>query len=181
MSMHDDIERVLIDASTIQRRIVELGAQIGQDYAGQPLMLVGVLRGAVLLLADLARAIDLPLTLDFIAVSSYGNTTQSQGRVRILKDLDENIAGQHVILIEDIIDTGLTMSYLLDLLRQRGPASLRICTLLDKAKVRTKHVVADYVGFAVEDAFVVGYGLDYAQRYRNLPYIGVLKAEIYGD
>ena len=181
MTLHEDIDRVLIDASTIQARITQLGAQITQDYAGQPLLLVGVLKGAVLLLADLARAIDLPVSLDLIAVSSYGNGTQSQGRVRILKDLDEGITGQHVLLIEDIIDTGLTMSYLLDLLRQRSPASLRVCTLLDKAKVRVKHVIPDYIGFTVEDAFVVGYGLDYAQRYRNLPYIGVLKLEVYAQ
>ena len=179
MTIHDDIDRVLIDASAIQQRITALGAEITRDYAGQPLILVGVLKGAVLLLADLARAINLPLSLDLISVSSYGNATQSQGRVRILKDLDDDIAGQHVLLIEDIIDTGLTMSYLLELLRPRAPASLRVCTLLDKAKVRTKHIIPDYIGFTVEDAFVVGYGLDYAQRYRNLPYIGVLKPEVY--
>jgi hypoxanthine phosphoribosyltransferase len=179
MTIHDDIDRVLLDEATIQRRVAELGTQIAHDYQGQPLILVGILRGAVMFLADLARAIAAPVALDFVAVSSYGDATQSQGRVRILKDLDESIAGQHVLLIEDIIDTGLTLTYLLDLLRQRQPASLRVCALLDKAKVRTKHITADYIGFPVEDAFVVGYGLDYAQQYRNLPYIGVLKPAIY--
>lgn len=179
MSIHDDIERVLIDTPTMQARVAALGQQIARDYAGQPITLVGILRGAVLFVADLARAIDAPVTLDFMAVSSYGNTTQSQGRVRILKDLDESITNQHVLLVEDIIDTGLTLAYVLDLLRQRNPASLRVCALLDKAKVRAKHIAPDYVGFTIEDAFVVGYGLDYAQRYRNLPYIGVLKPEVY--
>jgi hypoxanthine phosphoribosyltransferase len=179
MSIHDDIERVLIDVPTMQARVAALGQQIAHDYAGQPVTLVGILRGAILFVADLARAIDAPVTLDFMAVSSYGNTTQSQGRVRILKDLDDPITNQHVVLVEDIIDTGLTLSYVLDLLRQRNPASLRVCALLDKAKAREKHITPDYVGFTIEDAFVVGYGLDYAQRYRNLPYIGVLKPEIY--
>jgi hypoxanthine phosphoribosyltransferase len=130
MSIHDDIERVLIDAPTMQARVTALGAQIARDYNGQPITLVGILRGAVLFLADLARVIDAPVTLDFMAVSSYGNTTQSQGRVRILKDLDESITNQHVLLVEDIIDTGLTLAYVLDLLRQRNPASLRVCALL---------------------------------------------------
>ncbi len=179
MSIHDDIERVLIDAATLQARIAELGAQIARDTGGEPVLLVGILKGAVLFLADLARAIDAPVEIDFMAVSSYGNTMQSQGRVRILKDLDDAISGKHVVLVEDIIDTGLTMSYLLDLLRQRGPASLRVCALLDKQKPRARHITVDYIGFPIENAFVVGYGLDFAQRYRNLPYIGVLKPEVY--
>jgi hypoxanthine phosphoribosyltransferase len=176
LSIHDDIERVLIDAPTLQRRVAELGAQIARDYQGEPVTLVGILRGAVLFVADLARAIDAPVTIDFMAVSSYGDTMQSQGRVRILKDLDDPIAGKHVLVVEDIIDTGLTLNNLLTLLRQRQPASVRVCALLDKAKTQVR---ADYTGFTIEDAFVVGYGLDYAQHYRNLPYIGVLKPHIY--
>jgi hypoxanthine phosphoribosyltransferase len=179
MSIRNDIERVLIDEQQLQDRINTLGAGITRDYVGRPPLLVGVLKGAVPFLADLARAIDAPLELDFMAVSSYGNETQSQGYVRILKDLDESVTNRDVLLVEDIIDTGLTLSYVLELLRQRMPASLRVCALLNKQKVRTKHVQPDYIGFNVEDEFVVGYGLDYAQRYRNLPFIGVLKREIY--
>lgn len=177
--MHEDIDHILIDAVTLNRRVAELGRQISTDYAGMTVVLVGILKGAVLFMADLARAIDVPLALDFMAVSSYGNQTQSQGVVRILKDLDEPIGGQHVLLVEDIIDSGLTLSYVLENLRRRDPASLRVCALLDKNVARARHVAPDYTGFAVPNEFVVGYGLDYAQRYRNLPYIGVLKPAIY--
>ena len=177
--MHADIDHILIDTETLNRRVAELGQQIAADYAGRSLVLVGILKGAVLFMADLARHIDLPLALDFMAVSSYGNQTQSQGVVRILKDLDEPIGGHHVLLVEDIIDSGLTLSYLLEILRQRGPASLQVCTLLDKSRARERLVVPEYTGFTVPDEFVVGYGLDYAQIYRNLPYIGVLKPTIY--
>jgi hypoxanthine phosphoribosyltransferase len=179
MSIRNDIERVLINEQQLHDRVITLGERIAREYAGRPLLLVGVLKGAVPFLADLARAIDAPIEMDFMAVSSYGNGTQSQGYVRILKDLDDPVHDRDVLLVEDIIDTGLTLSYVLDLLRQRNPASLRVCALLDKQKVHAKHLHPDYTGFPVEDEFVVGYGLDYAQRYRNLPFIGVLKPEIY--
>ena len=177
--MHEDIDHILIDEVTLKQRIVALGQQITADYAGKSIVLVGILKGAVLFMADLARTIDVPLALDFMAVSSYGNQTQSQGVVRILKDLDEPIGGQHVLLVEDIIDSGLTLSYVLENLRRRDPASLRVCALLDKSVARVRYVAPEYTGFTVPDEFVVGYGLDYAQRYRNLPYIGVLKPSIY--
>lgn len=179
MDIHDDIARVLIDADRLQARVQTLGAQISADYQGRPIVLVGILKGAVFFLADLARAIRSPVSLDFMALSSYGNQTASQGVVRILKDLDEPIGGREVLLVEDIVDSGLTLSYVLEMLNQRSPASLRVCTLLDKHRTREKHVQPHYTGFSVPDEFVVGYGLDYAQRYRNLPYIGVLKPEVY--
>jgi hypoxanthine phosphoribosyltransferase len=179
MTIRDDIERVLVSEDDLHDRIVSLGKRIAADYEGRPLLLVGVLKGAVPFLADLARAIDAPLEMDFMAVSSYGNAMQSQGYVRILKDLDDPITGRDVLLVEDIIDSGLTLSAVLELLRQRHPSSLQVCTLLNKVKARTKHVNPIYTGFNVADEFVVGYGLDYRQRYRNLPFIGVLKPEIY--
>ena len=177
--MHTDIERILIDSTSLAQRVSALGQQITVDYAGKSIVLVGILKGAVVFMADLARAIDLPCALDFMSVSSYGNTTQSQGIIRILKDLDEPIQGKHVVVVEDILDSGLTLNYLLDSLRRRDPASLRLCTLLDKQKARTIQIDSDYIGFNVPDEFVVGYGLDYAQHYRNLPYIGVLKPAVY--
>jgi len=179
--MHEDIDHILIDADALQRRIAEMGKQIALDYANKDPVLVGVLKGAVFFMADLARAISLPLTMDFMAISSYGNQTESQGVVRFLKDLDEPIGDRHVLLIEDIVDSGLTLSYLFENLRRRDPASLQVCTLLDKRKERSHYIVPAYTGFTVPDEFVVGYGLDYAQRYRNLPYIGVLKSEIYAQ
>jgi len=181
MSIRNDIERILIGEEQLHDRVNTLGEWIAREYAGRPLLLVGVLKGAVPFMADLARAIDAPVEMDFMAVSSYGNTMHSQGFVRILKDLDESITNRDVLLVEDIIDTGLTLSYVLNLLRQRAPASLRVCALLNKQKVHAKHIHPDYVGFSVQDEFVVGYGLDYAQRYRNLPFIGVLKPELYRD
>lgn len=177
--MHQDIEEILITATAIQAKITELGTQITRDYQGLPLLLLGTLKGAVPFIADLARAIELPVELDYMAISSYGNSTQSSGVVRILKDLEGPIAQKHVLIVEDIIDSGLTLNYLLEVLRQRRPLSLRVCTLLDKACARLKPVVCDYTGFTIPDHFVVGYGLDYAQRYRNLPYIGILKPSIY--
>jgi hypoxanthine phosphoribosyltransferase len=179
--MHEDIDHILIDADVLQTRIAEMGKQIAADYADKEPVLVGILKGAVFFMADLARAIALPLALDFMAISSYGNQTESQGVVRVLKDLDEPIGGRHVLLIEDIVDSGLTLSYLFENLRRRDPASLQLCTLLDKRKERAHYIVPAYTGFTVPDEFVVGYGLDYAQRYRNLPYIGVLKSEIYAQ
>jgi hypoxanthine phosphoribosyltransferase len=180
--MHQDIEEILLSTEVIQAKVAELGARITEDYQGKSVLLLGTLKGAVPFIADLARAIDLPLELDYMAISSYGNSTQSSGVVRILKDLEGPIENKHVLIVEDIIDSGLTLHYLMEILRQRRPLSLRVCTLLDKERERVKPVKSDYTGFTIPDRFVVGYGLDYAQRYRNLPYIGILKPEVYqGD
>lgn len=172
------IARTLIPAEEIQERVRALGAQISADYAESdaPLILVGILRGAVVFMADLIRAIARPtLTIDFIAVSSYGASTKSSGVVRIFKDLNESIEGANVIIVEDIIDSGLTLIYLLDLLERRNPASVRICSFLLKERHREQALPPiDYIGFSIPDEFVIGYGLDYAGRYRNLPYLGVL-------
>ena len=178
------IARVLIEEGRIRQRVRELGAQIGRDYtalagATTPLIVVGVLRGAVVFMADLIRSIDAPVTIDFIAVSSYGQSTKSSGVVRIFKDLNESIEGAHVIIVEDIIDSGLTLAYLVDLLQRRNPASLRVCSFLLKERERDHQVMPiSYVGFTIPDEFVVGYGLDYMERYRNLPCIGVLRKEL---
>jgi hypoxanthine phosphoribosyltransferase len=180
--MHPDMDRVLISSEAIQGRVRELGAQITADYATTDnLLLVGVLKGCAMFMMDLARAIDLPLSLDFIAVASYGASTESSGVVRMLKDLDTDIAGRHLLIVEDIIDSGLTLAYLRSQLLRRNPASLRICTLLNKPERRTADVPVSYLGFDIPNEFVVGYGLDYAERYRNLPYIGVLRPAIYAD
>ena len=178
--LKDDIERVLISEEVLQKRVRELGAQISADYAGKEPLLVSILRGSFIFMADLCRAIQLPCTLDFMSVSSYGKGTTSSGQVQITKDLSEDITGRHVIVVEDILDSGNTLSYLLKILENRHPASIRLCTLLDKPERRVKPVEVHYTGFSIPDAFVVGYGLDYAERYRNLPYIGVLKPEVYG-
>jgi hypoxanthine phosphoribosyltransferase len=179
--MHDDIEEVLITDAALRERIAELARELSRDYAGRTVLLVGILKGAVVFMVDLVRQLDLPVEIDFMAISSYGNSTESTGVVRILKDLDEPIDGRDVLIVEDIIDSGLTLQYLLQSLQRRSPASLHVCALLDKAKPRAKVIEAQYVGFHIPDRFVVGYGLDYAQRYRNLPYIGVLKPEIYAE
>ncbi|MDO8848992.1 MAG: hypoxanthine phosphoribosyltransferase [Coriobacteriia bacterium] len=181
--MHDDIDHVIITEDGIAERVAELGAQIRDDYADaqRPLLLVAVLRGAALFVADLARAVGGKVELDFMAVSSYGSTTKSSGVVRILKDLDEDIEGRDVLVVEDILDTGLTLKYLLRNLASRRPNSLEVVTLLSKEGKQQVRIECKYVGFNVPDEFVVGYGLDYAERYRNLPYIGVLKPEIYAD
>lgn len=183
MGIHDDIDHVIIAEERIADRVAELGAQIAADYAGaaRPLLLVAVLRGAALFVADLARAIGGKVELDFMAVSSYGSTTKSSGVVRILKDLDEDIEGRDVLVVEDILDTGLTLKYLLRNLASRRPNSLEVVTLLAKEGKQQVPIECRYIGFTVPDEFVVGYGLDYAERYRNLPYIGVLKPEIYAD
>jgi len=183
MSIHDDIDHVIITEERIAERVAELGAQIREDYAdaARPLLLVAVLRGAALFLADLARAIGGRVELDFMAVSSYGSTTKSSGVVRILKDLDEDIEGRDVLVVEDILDTGLTLKYLLRNLASRRPNSLEVVTLLSKEGKQQVPIECKYIGFSVPDEFVVGYGLDYAERYRNIPYIGVLKPEIYAD
>jgi hypoxanthine phosphoribosyltransferase len=179
VNMHDDISEVLISEEEIRRKIVELGERLTRDYEGKNLLLLGTLKGAVPFIADLARAIALPLEIDYMAISSYGNSTHSSGVVRILKDLEGPIDQKHVLIVEDIVDSGLTLHYLMEVLRQRRPLSLSVCALLDKGRERVKVVKLDYTGFRIPDRFVVGYGLDYAQRYRNLPYIGILKPAIY--
>lgn len=177
--MLQDIEKVLFSTEELQTKIKELGRAISRDYAGKELLMIGVLRGAVVFMADLARAVDIPVAIDFMAVSSYGASTTTSGVVRILKDLDESIEGRHVLVVEDIVDTGLTLNYLLDIIKSRNPASVRLCALLNKPERRKADVQVDYAGFDIPDAFVVGYGLDYAERYRNLPFIGILKPEVY--
>ncbi len=180
MTMHDDIQTTLLTDAQIQQRVREMGDEIAAAYHGvDDLLLIGVLKGCVMFMVDLARAIELPLAIDFIAVSSYGAGTHTTGVVRLLKDLDTDIAGQHVLIVEDIIDSGLTINYLRSQLLRRNPASLKICSLLNKPERRMAEVPIDYLGFDIPNEFVVGYGLDYDNRYRNLPYIGVLKPEIY--
>ncbi len=166
---------VMISAEEIQQKIKELGAAISRDYAGRKPELICVLKGAMVFMSDLIRAIDLDLSIDFIAVSSYGKDTRSTGEVRIIKDLDEPLGGRDIILVEDILDTGLTLSYLVNSFHARGATSVKIVTLLNKPERRKAQVDADYVGFTIPDKFVVGYGLDFAERYRNLPFIGVVK------
>jgi len=177
--MHDDIQKVLISEEQLQKRVKELGAQISADYRGREPVLVSVLRGSYIFMADLTRAIDCACRVDFMAVSSYGAGTSSSGQVKILKDLSESVEGKDLIVVEDILDSGNTLHYLFQYLNARHPASIRLSALLDKPTRRVKPVKADYAGFEVPDEFVVGYGLDYDERYRNLPYIGVLKPEIY--
>jgi hypoxanthine phosphoribosyltransferase len=177
---HPDIAQVLLTPEQIQQRVAELGAQIGEDYRDQELALVCVLRGAVVFLGDLLRALPAATSVDFMAIASYGDDTRSTGVVRIVKDLEDSVESRHVLIVEDIVDTGLTLNYLIDNLRHRNAASVRICALLDKPARRRVPVRVDYTGFEVPNAFVVGYGLDYRQRYRGLPYIGILKPEIYG-
>ena len=179
--LEKNIEKVLLTKEQLEQRIKELGAEITRDYQGKELVLASVLRGSYVFMADLTRAIDLPLMVDFMAVSSYGAGTVSSGQVEIKKDLSDSIEGVHVIVVEDILDSGNTLSYLLHVLSARHPASISLCTLLDKPERREKPIQADYVGFTVPNAFIVGYGLDYAEKYRNLPYIGVLKPEIYSN
>src|SRR6266849_5211656 len=179
VNMRGDIQEILLTGEEIQAKVIELGEQIATEYRGQPLLLLGTLKGAVPFIADLSRAINLPLELDYMAISSYGNSTHSSGVVRILKDLEGPIEHKHVLIVEDIIDSGLTLHYLMDVLRQRRPLSLRVCALLDKKRERIKPVHLDYTGFQIPNQFVVGYGLDYAQLYRNLPYIGILKPSVY--
>lgn len=179
--MHGDIQEILLSTEEIQAKVAALGEQIRADYQGKNLLLLGTLKGAVPFIGDLARAIEMPLEIDYMAISSYGNSTQSSGVVRILKDLEGPIQQKHVLIVEDIVDSGLTLHYLMDLLRQRRPLSLRVCTLLDKGRERVKPVNLDYIGFHIPDRFVVGYGLDYAQYYRNLPYIGILKPSVYEE
>jgi hypoxanthine phosphoribosyltransferase len=172
------VEEVLIDEQALAQRISELGHEISADYRGRDLLLVGVLKGAVFFISDLMRAIDVPCEVDFMAISSYGSATDSSGVVRILKDLDLSIEGRNVLVVEDVIDSGLTLSYLVRTLKARLPASLEICALLTKPARRKVDVACRYVGFEIPERFVVGYGLDFAERYRNLPYVGVLRDEL---
>jgi hypoxanthine phosphoribosyltransferase len=177
---HPAIDRILLTPEQIGRRVRELGEQIGADYADRDLALVCVLRGAVVFLGDLLRVLPDSVSVDFMAIASYGSDTRSTGVVRIVKDLEDSIESRHVLVVEDIVDTGLTLNYLLENLRHRNAASVRVCALLDKPSRRRVPVPVDYKGFDVPNAFVVGYGLDYDQKYRGLPFIGVLKPEIYG-
>ena len=168
--------RVLLSEDEVNKRISEVAAQISRDYLGNEIHLICILKGGVFFTCELAKRLELPVTLDFMSVSSYGNDTKSSGVVRIVKDLDEPLAGKDVLIVEDIIDSGRTLSYLIEVLKQRGPESIRLCTLLDKPERRVKkQVTVDYTCFTIPDEFVVGYGLDYAQKYRNLPYIGVVE------
>lgn len=175
-----DIESVLLTSEQIQNRVQELAAQISRDYEGKDVVLIGVLVGAAVFCADLLKHITVPTFLDFVAISSYGKESRSSGVVRLLKDLDESVESRHVIIVEDIVDTGLTLNYLLDSMRNRNAASVKSCALLDKPSRRLTDVKVDYVGFEVPDEFVVGYGLDFAHRYRNFPYVGILRPEVYG-
>ncbi len=177
----ETLGRVLIDEESAKKRIKELGEQITKDYQDANLVVIGILKGAVIFLSDLVKEIKLPLKLDFMAVSSYGLSTKTSGVVRILKDLDDEIEGKDVLIVEDIVDTGLTLHYLIDNLRSRKPNSIRVCCFLDKPTRRKVPVQVDYVGFEIPDEFVVGYGLDYAEKYRNLPYVCALDKEPNGE
>ena len=177
--MRQDVQQILFSESQINECITKLGNQITKDYKGKPLVVVGILKGSNIFTSALVRKIDLPLRMDFMAVSSYGNATESTGVVKILKDLDRGIEGEHVLIVEDIVDSGLTLKYLKDILLTRNPASVKICTLLDKPARRKEAITPDYMGFEVPDEFIVGYGLDYSEYYRNLPFIGILKREVY--
>lgn len=177
--MRDDIKEILLDEEQIRSRIKEIGKQISKDYSGKDLLLIGVLKGSVPFMADLIKEIDIPCSIDFMAVSSYGNSSTTSGVVRILKDLDFEIEGKDVLIVEDIIDTGTTLRYLVDYLKGRKPASIEVASLLNKPERRMVEINARYMGFEVPDEFLVGYGLDYAEKYRNLPYVGVLKEEVY--
>lgn len=180
VSLHEDIAQVLVDEPSIRRRVRELGDMLNREYARQDLLLVSVLKGSIIFMADLIRAITIPHEIDFMATSSYGAGTSSSGIVRILKDLNTSIEGRNIVLVEDIIDSGHTLGYLMRLLRERQPASLRVMTLLDKPDRREIEIQVDWVGFSIPNEFVVGYGLDFNELYRNLPFIGVLKPSIYG-
>ncbi len=180
MTVHDDVSEVLLTEEQVQTRVRALGAQLSADYAGRSPVLVSVLKGSIVFLADLVRAMDVPLSVDLMEVSSYGSGTETTGQVRILKDLSGPIEGRDVVVVEDIIDTGLTLNYLLRYLTERSPASIRVCCLLDKPARRLAEIEIDYRGFSIPDRFVVGYGLDFNEQYRNLPYIGVLRPSVYG-
>jgi hypoxanthine phosphoribosyltransferase len=177
--VHPDCERILLTEEEIRAKVQELGRRISSDYAGKEVLLIGILKGAMIFLADLVREITVPTQFDFMAVSSYGSSSKSSGEVRILKDLEYGVEGRNIILVEDIVDTGLTLNYLAENLMSRDPASVKICTLLDKPSRRVEPVEIDYKGFVIRDDFVVGYGLDYSDRYRNFPCIMVLSPKVY--
>ncbi|MTI46498.1 hypoxanthine phosphoribosyltransferase [Sporosalibacterium faouarense] len=177
--MKDYIKKILITSEEIESKVKELANGITNDYKDKDLVVIGVLKGAAVFMSDLIKYIDVPLTMDFIAVSSYGRSTESSGVVKMIKDLEESIEGKDVLIVEDIIDTGLTLSYLIENLKSRGPRSVRICTLLDKPERRKVDVKVDYMGFKIPDEFVVGYGIDFAENYRNSPFISVVKEECY--
>ncbi len=177
--MEQDIKKVLISEEEIREKVAEIGARISEDYAGKNLLMVGILKGSVVFMADLMRAVTTHARIDFMSVSSYGSGTKSSGVVKIVKDLDNNVEGYDLLLVEDILDSGLTLSYLRELLRDRHPNGIKIVTLLNKPARRTADIQPDYCCFEVPDEFVVGYGLDFDERYRNLPYVGVLKEEVY--
>ncbi len=177
--MNNDIKKVLYSEAELKALVADLGAKISEDYKDKNLLMVSVLKGSVVFMSDLMRAVTIPCEIDFMAVSSYGNKTSSSGTVRILKDLDRDIQGYDLLIVEDILDSGKTLNYLMDLLYARNPKSIRICTLFDKPERREVDIFADYKGISVPDEFIVGYGLDFAEKYRNLPYIGVLKDELH--
>ena len=179
MIMHKDIKEILLTEEQIRNKVKELGQSITKDYEEKDIVLIGVLKGSVMFMADLMKAIETPVSIDFMAVSSYGNSAETSGIVRILKDLDNDIEGKDVIIVEDIIDSGITLQYLVEYLKRRGPKSVEIACLLHKPERTKADVKAKYLGFTVPDEFLVGYGLDYAERYRNFPYIGILKSEVY--
>ena len=179
--MQNDIQEVLITEEELQQKIKELGRTLSEEYAGRTPLVICVLKGAFIFMADLVKAITVPVEMDFMAVSSYGASTKSSGVVKIITDLDVSVEGRDILIVEDIIDSGLTLSYLIELLRNRNAATISVVTLFDKPAGRTVDLEADYIGFVLPDEFVVGYGLDYAERYRNLPYVGVLKPEIYSN
>lgn len=179
--MHNDIQEVLYSQEVIQQKVQELGEAISRDYEGRNPLVICVLKGAFIFMADLSKNITTPIELDFMAVSSYGNSTRSSGEVKIVKDLDVSVEGRDVLIVEDIIDSGLTLSYVIDVLERRNALSVNVVALFDKPGRRTADLNADYTGFTIPDAFVVGYGLDYAEKYRNLPYVGVLKPAIYSS
>jgi hypoxanthine phosphoribosyltransferase len=177
--LFDDIEEILLSSDTIRSKITELGSRISADYKDKNLLMVSILKGSVVFLADLMREMKIPVRIDFMSVSSYGAGVKTSGVVKITKDLDIPLEGYDVLIVEDILDSGLTLHYIIDMLKSRRPKSVSICTLLDKPERRSIEVISDYTGFNIPDKFVVGYGLDYAEKYRNLPFIGVLKPEIY--
>lgn len=178
--MRDDISEILIEEKELVKKISEMGRRISEDYRGKNLLMVSVLKGSVVFMADLMRAIDIPARLDFMSVSSYGSGVKTSGVVKIVKDLDIKIEGYDLLIVEDILDSGMTLGYLKNMLQSRNPKSVRIATLLDKPERRKVDITADYTGFVIPDQFVVGYGLDYNEKYRNLPFVGILKPEVYG-
>ncbi|WP_294759074.1 hypoxanthine phosphoribosyltransferase [uncultured Gemmiger sp.] len=180
--MDQDIDHILVSEEALKAKVTELGAQISRDYAGKQLLLVSILKGGVVFMADLMRAVTIPCAIDFMVVSSYGGSnTMSTGLVKIIKDLDADLSGKDVLIVEDILDTGITLSNLMPMLKMRNPNSVRLCTILSKPSRRKAEIEPDYLGFEVPDEFVVGYGLDYDEKYRNLPYVGVLKSQVYAD